>query len=90
MSVIDFLIALRREVSIFTENTADNERLSNEERRLACLSQDLVVAYYKLIEFYFRDINIPGDENFFTESEIQVAIDKLNNIMKTYLHTDFS
>lgn len=90
MSIIDFLIALRREVSIFTDTTLDKESLTHSDRRLGIISQNLVSAYYRILEYYFRDTGISGDANFFTEAEIGEVINKLNNIMKTYLYTDFS
>lgn len=90
MMIVDFLIALRREVSVFTENTLEKESLTHDDRRLGIISQDLVGAYYRLLEYYFRGTGISGDTNFFTEDEIREVIDKLNNIMKTYLYTDFS
>lgn len=90
MTIVNFLVALKSAVSSFTEETSDTENITLENRRLRILDQNLVVSYYKLIDYYFRDTDISSDENFFTESEIREVIDKLNNIMKTYLYTDFT
>jgi hypothetical protein len=90
MSIINFLIALRREVSVFTDTTLDRESLTYDNRRLNIINQILVSSYYRLLEYYFRTTDITGDTNFFTEDEIREVIDRLNNIMKTYLYTDFS
>ena len=89
MSIVDFLTQLRRTVSEFTELTSNTEKETITDRRDEILKFELAIMYYKIIEFYFRDINITTDENIMTQVEIQVVIDKLNNIMDTYLYTDF-
>lgn len=89
MSSIEFLSELDHQISLFTGVTLSNESLTLENRRLRIINQNLVYAYYKIIKDYFN-VTISGDENFFTEDELRQVIDRLNNIMKTYLYTDFS
>ena len=90
MSIIDFLTQLNRAISEFTELISNTEKETVTDRRDQILKFELSIMYYEIIEFYFRDTDIPGDENIMTQEEIQVVIDKLNNIMDTYLYTDFS
>lgn len=90
MSIIDFLIQLRRTISEFTETISDSEKETLSNRRGSILKFELAIMYYKLIEYYFRDTNITEDGNIMTQEEVQIVIDKLNNIMGSYLYTDFS
>ena len=90
MSIIDFLANLRREISVFTEKITDQEDNSIYDRRDDILKFELALMYYAVIEYYFRDPGITGDDNIMEQAEIQIVIDKLNNIMSTYLYTDFS
>lgn len=89
MSSIEFLSELDHQISLFTGSTLTRESKTLENRRLNIINQNLVYAYYKIITDYFN-VTISGDENFFTEDELRQVIDRLNNIMKTYLYTDFS
>ena len=90
MSIIDFLTQLRRAISEFTELISNTEKETVTDRRDQILKFELSIMYYEIIEFYFRDTDISGDENIMTQEEIQIVIDKLNNIMNSYLYTDFS
>lgn len=90
MNIIDFLIQLRRSISEFTETTSNTEKETVTDRRDQVLKFELAIMYYNIIEYYFRDTGVVGDENIMTQEEIQIVIDKLNNIMDTYLYTDFS
>lgn len=89
MSVVDFLLNLRRAVSLYTNSITSIENITLTERRLNILKLNMVLAYYEILESYFNTI-ISGDDNFYTETECQVAIDKLNNILDTYLYVDFN
>lgn len=88
MTLVDFIINLRREVSLFSERIADLEGKTVEERREEILKFELAIMYYDLIEYYFRGTGIPGDQNIMEPEELQTVIDKLNNIMDTYLYLD--
>jgi len=90
MSIVDFLTQLRRSISEFTEAISNEEKETVCNRRDLILKFELAIIYYSIIEFYFRDTKISTDENIMTQEEIQIVIDKLNNIIGTYLFTDFS
>lgn len=89
MTIIDFLLNLRRAVSIYTSIITDQENLTVTNRRLNIIKLNMVISYYEILESYFNTV-ITGDDNFFTEEEIQTIIDKINNIMETYLYVDFT
>jgi hypothetical protein len=88
MTLIDFLLKLRREISLFTERIADLEGITVEERREEILKFELAIMYYEIIEYYFRGTGIPDDQNIMEPEELQIVLDKLNNIMNTYLYID--
>lgn len=90
MNTLDFLTQLRRAISEFTDSISNLEESSLDEMRDDILKFELAASYYNLIEYYFRDTNIPGDTNIMSQDELQIVIDKLNNIMDSYLYTDFS
>ncbi len=90
MSILDFLTQLRIDINNFTKDVVTQENKTTTDRRFYILKYELAMMYYTIIEFYFRDINIPDDDNIMTQEELQTVIDKLNNIMGTDLYTDFS
>jgi hypothetical protein len=90
MDILDFLLELDREISVFTESISNTESITVNDRRDDILKYELALMYYSVITFYFRETGISSDQNIMEQEEIQVVIDKLNNIMGTYLYTDYS
>lgn len=88
MSTADFLLNLDRQIGEFIDTVNTTETKTANERRLMMLKVTFAGIYYNIIQFYFRDTGISTDQNVMTTSEIQVVIDKLNNIMNTYLSVD--
>jgi hypothetical protein len=91
MSIVNFLLQLRREISLYTSSIKDIENtITDDNRYLKILKFETALSLYKVIEYYFTNTSISGDENCMTQDEINVVISKLNNIMDTYLYTDFT
>jgi hypothetical protein len=88
MSIENFLLNLDREISRYTEYTTTKESKTVNERRLLMLKLINVNLLYKIITFYFNDTGISSDENIMTSDEIQIIINKINNLMGTYLEVD--
>ena len=87
MTVENFILNLRRAISEFSEFNSNKENTLIKEPRHRELRYQTAISLYQIIEFYF-DTTISTDENIMTEAEIQVIIDKLNNIMDTQLYVD--
>ena len=86
MSEADFLLNLNRAVSEYTEYVTTTESKTSSERRLLMLKMINVSLLYNILTFYFRENGITSDQNIMTTSEIQIVINKLNNILGTYLY----
>lgn len=86
MSTADFLLNLNRAVSEYTEYVTTTETKTFNDRRLLMIKMVNVSLLYDTLIFYFRDTGITSDQNIMTTDEIQIVINKLNNILGTYLY----
>jgi hypothetical protein len=84
MTVNDFLIALRRAVSVYAEKISNKDVKSQEERRLDCLFLCYMASYHDVIEFYYNGNDITGT-NILSLEDITIVLDKFNNITGEYL-----
>lgn len=87
---MSFISDLNLSISNYTKSVADTEALTVVNRRDLVLKYTLALMYYDVLKLYLTDTGIIGDTNIVTAQEIQTVIDKLNNIMGTYLFTDFN
>jgi hypothetical protein len=85
MTINDFLLALRRAVSVYTNKISNTETPTQEERRLNILYLNYAIIYYDILEFYYTSTGITGDINILTDEDILIVLDKFNIITEEYL-----
>lgn len=89
MDETTFLNTLREEFNSFTLDNAIITSKSLENKRLYNIKQILAYAYYDILYKYINK-EYDADNNFFSEIILNEIIEKINNIMDSYLYADFS
>ena len=91
LSSADFLTAIRDAFSNHCKAKGDIIRVGSRDKDMTLRELRILLLgqFMEIIEYYFRTTT-NGDENLFTEEEIQNVIDHANRIMGTTLYTDFS
>jgi len=85
-----FMVLLNMSFTEYCGNESEVLKLSyNRDLSMRELKIVLLAHFMEILEYYFRD-TISGDDNFFTEEEIQDVITHVNKIMGTEYYFDFS
>ena len=85
MTTEDFLINLRRVISVYSSDAASKESNTLEDKRLDMLKLILAQTYYEIIEYYFSS-GIIEDAIIEAEPSLAIAINKFNEITKSYIY----
>jgi hypothetical protein len=86
-----FLLAIRAGFADYCRTNGRDLRVGTRDKNLTMreLRITLLACMMEIIEYYFRTTT-GGDENCFTEEEIEDVISHANRIMGTEYYTDLS
>jgi len=88
MTRFNYLVSINEDFLTLCERKAFNKFRSKDDAYKSKLDIIIAQIYIESLDYYFRD-TISGDENFWTQAEVEGVIGKLNMILDTHYSVDF-
>jgi len=88
MTSEDYLLAINDDFLEYCATYAKKEFFDSKENESDYIKVILTAAYVEALEYYFRT-TWSGDDNFWTQTEAEEVIEKLNDLLGTYYVVDF-
>jgi hypothetical protein len=82
MTTSDYILAIKDKYSQKVNSTANQELMGVKLVNLRKVEDALLTAYIEIIESYF-DVEVTGDDNFFTIEEAKDIMQHINNLLNT-------